>query len=49
MLRLSVRPETVNEVTEQLNYEITETGENEGSISLAWEKVKIQIPFKVEK
>ncbi|WP_372769630.1 DUF2911 domain-containing protein [Lutibacter sp.] len=42
-------PEKLNEIQESLLYDVKKTGENKGVISLAWEKVKIEIPFSVAK
>lgn len=47
-LRLIVEPEISEEITEHLIYSVDETGTNEGTISLAWEKVKVQFAFKVK-
>ena len=48
ILRISVKPQTLNEVNEHLTYQVKETGKNKGEIVLMWEKVKIQFPFMVK-
>lgn len=47
VLRLTVSPVISDEVTEHLAYSVQETGEGEGTVSLAWEKVTVTFPFKV--
>ena len=47
VIRFKVTPTITKEITEHLKYEVTKTNEAEGTISLAWEKVKILFPFKV--
>ncbi|MFT7149704.1 MAG: hypothetical protein ACI82Q_001564 [Nonlabens sp.] len=39
--RIQVKPETLDEIQEQLRYDITETEEGKGIISIAWADVKI--------
>ena len=48
VLRLVVEPEVSEEITEHLIYSVDETGTDEGTISLSWEKVKVQFAFKVK-
>lgn len=45
ILRLPVKP-AENELTQRLTYTVTKTGGESGNISMQWEKVKIDIPFK---
>ncbi|MBT8245315.1 DUF2911 domain-containing protein [Winogradskyella sp.] len=47
VLRFKVKPTLSEEITEHLEYKINEVGNNEGAISLAWEKVSINFNFKV--
>jgi hypothetical protein len=47
VLTLKVKPETLKNIQESLEYKVTEVSKTEGEISLAWEKVKITIPFKL--
>ncbi|MCM4158503.1 DUF2911 domain-containing protein [Antarcticibacterium flavum] len=49
VLSLNVAPEELDEIQEALSYEVKETGADKGTISLAWEKTKIHVPFKVAK
>lgn len=46
---LEVVPKKLTEIQDSLLYDVKKTGENKGVISLAWEKVKIEIPFSVAK
>ena len=48
VLRFSVNPEELEESVESLKYEVKEKGENEGEISLSWEKTRISFKFKVQ-
>lgn len=45
ILRLPVKP-AENQLTQRLTYTVTKTGDESGNISMKWEKVKIDIPFK---
>lgn len=47
MLTLEVTPEELEVTQETLTYEVKEVGEKEGKIVLAWEKVKVEVPFEV--
>lgn len=49
VVTLEVSPIELEEIQEALKYEITKTSDNSGYITLAWEKVKIEIPFVVVK
>lgn len=48
VLRMEVTPKTLSEPQEQLKYEIEKVSEKEGIMSLAWERVKIELPFEVK-
>lgn len=48
VLRVVVEPSILDEPTEALVYNIKETGDASGVISLEWEKTKIDVPFKVK-
>ncbi|MDX1471477.1 MAG: DUF2911 domain-containing protein [Flavobacteriaceae bacterium] len=48
VLRVTVETEFIDEITEHLKYAVEETGEDEGVISLEWEKVKVELPFEVK-
>lgn len=41
VMRFEVTPENVEELTEALTYTVASTGDNTGTISVSWEKVKI--------
>lgn len=47
VLRLDVEPISLEKVQEHLEYKINKTDRASGVISLAWEKIKVEIPFKV--
>jgi hypothetical protein len=49
VLRLKVKPMISKTVTEHLVYNVTKVNKNEGSISLAWEKVSISFNFRTQK
>ena len=49
VIRFKVTPEISEDITEHLEYKVNKVNENEGSISLAWEKVKIEFPLIVKK
>ncbi|MFC4721719.1 DUF2911 domain-containing protein [Geojedonia litorea] len=48
VLRFLVKPMLSEDITEHLEYQVNQISENEGEISLAWEKVKIQFNFKIK-
>lgn len=48
VLSMEVTPEKLDEIQEELKYEVCKEGEDKGIISLAWEEVKIEIPFQVK-
>lgn len=47
VLRLKVKPFTSEQITEHLEYKVRKVNEDEGTISLAWEKVSISFNFIV--
>jgi len=47
VVRLSVAPESSEEVVQRLTYEIEETGEDSGAIVLNWDQVRVAMPFEV--
>jgi hypothetical protein len=49
VLRLTVKPIISEDITEHLEYKVNKVNESEGSISLVWEKVKIEFPIIVKK
>jgi hypothetical protein len=48
VIRFKVQPIHSEEITEHLAYTVSKVSEEEGSISLAWEEVKINFNFKVK-
>jgi hypothetical protein len=48
VLRFKIQPEISNEITEHLEYKVNKINDEDGSISLAWEKVAINFNFKVK-
>ena len=48
VLMLETEPIELKENQEELEFEVVKTGEREGTLSLAWEKVKIKLPFAVK-
>lgn len=48
VLRMEVTPKTLPETQEQLKYEIVKKSNKEGVMSLAWERIKIELPFVVQ-
>ena len=47
VIRFKVTPSISEEITEHLEYKVNKVSETEGHISLAWEKVTISFPFKI--
>ena len=43
------RPIILNDIVESLKYDVDEIDENNGLISLSWEKSKITIPFEIKR
>jgi hypothetical protein len=49
IMRFKVESVISTEIKEHLEYEITKTNDNEGTISLSWEKVTVSFPFKIKR
>jgi len=47
VIRFKVTPNISEEITEHLDYKVNKISATEGTISLAWEKVTISFPFKI--
>ena len=47
VIRFKVTPSISDKITEHLEYKVNKLSETEGTISLAWEKVTISFPFKI--
>ncbi len=45
IIRFKVKPIFSEEITEHLEYEVNKIDNEQGTISLTWEKVKIEFPF----
>jgi len=48
VLRFKVTPKISEDIKEHLEYKLKKTTENSGTISMSWEKVTIEFPFKVK-
>ena len=49
VIRFKVKPTISDEIIEHLEYKVNKISESEGTISLAWEKVTISFPFKINR
>jgi hypothetical protein len=47
VIRFKVKSTISDKITEYLEYKVNKISESEGTISLAWEKVTINFPFKI--
>lgn len=47
VLRFKVAPKMSEDIQEHLEYKVTKTDTNSGTINLSWEKVTVEFPFKV--
>jgi hypothetical protein len=47
VLRLEIKPRALPVVQERLNYIVTELSETEAMLSISWEKIKINIPLRL--
>ena len=45
VIRLSVKPDTLDYTQERLMYDISQTRENQGNIEMRWERLKLSVPF----
>lgn len=48
VFRVDVVPTTLENLQEHLEYKVLKSDEQSGIISLAWEKTKVEIPFKIK-
>lgn len=48
VFRIEVTPSILENIQEHLKYQVSKTDEQSGIISLAWEKTKVEIPFKIK-
>jgi hypothetical protein len=47
VVRIDVKPVLLPEVHERLNYSVIKKSDNECSIEISWEKIKIGVPVKI--
>jgi len=47
VIRFKVTPSISEKITEHLEYKVNRINETEGSITLAWEKVMVSFPFRI--
>jgi hypothetical protein len=47
IVRLNVKPELLDNVTERLKYEIDQKGERLADIIICWEKVRVVLPLEI--
>lgn len=47
VVRIKIKPEQMKETVERLQYYIQDKGSNTGTISLAWEKLKVELPIEI--
>ncbi|WP_142785852.1 DUF2911 domain-containing protein [Changchengzhania lutea] len=47
VIRFKVSPEISEDIQEYLEYKVTKTSDNSGTINMNWEKVNIEFPFTV--
>ncbi len=48
IIRFKVKPTISDKIKEHLEYKVRKISDDEGSISLAWEKVTVSFDFKVK-
>jgi len=46
MVRVQVKPEPQDELTESLTYAVVPEGKGKGKIRMSWEKVSVSLPFQ---
>jgi len=49
VIRFKVKPALLNESVEHLEYKVSKTDNQNGSISLTWEKVRIEFQFEIKR
>ncbi|HEX5653856.1 MAG TPA: DUF2911 domain-containing protein [Chitinophagaceae bacterium] len=47
LVRVKVKPEATNGITERLNYEIAQTGDRAAAIMISWEKIRVSFPIEL--
>ena len=48
VVRVEVIPSTEDEIQERLTYSVVSKSDSEGTINMAWEKIRISVPIKIE-
>jgi hypothetical protein len=48
LVRVKVRPEILENPVQRLTYEIKKTSENSASITLSWDKIKVDLPVQIK-
>lgn len=48
VIRFKIKPEVLEDIKEHLEYKVNKIDNQNGSISLAWEKIKIEFPFQIK-
>ncbi len=46
VVRVEVKPENLDEVVQRLTYTVEPTGDNSGVIAMAWDQIKVSMPFE---
>jgi hypothetical protein len=46
VVRVKVKPELLDAVTEALTYAVVPEGKNNGKITMSWEKLSVSLPFR---
>jgi hypothetical protein len=49
VVRISVKPELINEITQRLTYSVVKKSDTEGAIVMQWEMIRVALPFKNSK
>jgi hypothetical protein len=48
IIRIQIKPEILDTTQERLKYSITSTTDKEVTLTIAWEKVKLTVPFSIQ-
>jgi hypothetical protein len=48
VIRFKITPTLSEEITEHLEYKVNKIDDKSGTISMAWEKVKLEFPFAIK-
>ena len=47
VIRFKVTPKISEDIQEHLEYKVSKTSENSGTINMKWEKVNVEFPFTI--